>query len=99
VMVDLDEEVVRVCMEYLPSWHQGAFDDARTRLLFEDARAVLEKEDRTYDACDPVWMPLLCLFSLISLRYNHLGVRFRKRFAVPCIHTLLRLQLGIYPCQ
>jgi spermidine synthase len=54
VMVDLDEEVVRICMEYLPSWHQGAFDDARTRLLFEDARAVLEKEDRTYDViiCD-----------------------------------------------
>ena len=54
VMVDLDEEVVDICREHLPSWHQGAFDDPRTRLLFEDARAVLEKEDRTYDIiiCD-----------------------------------------------
>ena len=54
VMVDLDEEVVDICRENLPSWHQGAFDDPRTRLLFEDARAVLEKEDRTYDIiiCD-----------------------------------------------
>ncbi|MEE8547397.1 MAG: polyamine aminopropyltransferase [bacterium] len=54
VMVDLDEEVVRICKEYLPSWHQGAFDDSRTRLLFGDARTVLEKEERTYDViiCD-----------------------------------------------
>lgn len=54
VMVDLDEEVVGICREYLPTWHQGAFEDPRTRLLFEDARAILEKEDRTYDViiCD-----------------------------------------------
>jgi spermidine synthase len=54
VMVDLDDEVVGICREYMPSWHQGAFDDARARLLFEDARAVLEREDRTYDViiCD-----------------------------------------------
>ncbi|UCG38108.1 MAG: polyamine aminopropyltransferase [bacterium] len=54
VMVDLDEEVVDICREYLPTWHQGAFDDSRTRLLHEDARAVLQREDRTYDViiCD-----------------------------------------------
>jgi len=54
VMVDLDEEVVDLCREHMPTWHQGAFDDTRTSLLFEDARAVLEREDRTYDViiCD-----------------------------------------------
>ncbi len=54
VMVDLDEEVVRICEKYLPSWHQGAFNDPRTRIIFDDARAVLEREDRTYDViiCD-----------------------------------------------
>jgi len=54
VMVDLDEEVIGICREYLPSWHQGAFEDPRTTLLFDDARAVLEREDRTYDViiCD-----------------------------------------------
>ena len=54
VMVDLDEEVVNICREHLPTWHQGAFDDPRTRLLFENARNVLEREDRTYDViiCD-----------------------------------------------
>jgi len=54
VMVDLDRQVVGMSREYLASWHQGAFDDPRTRLLFDDARAVLEREDRTYDViiCD-----------------------------------------------
>ena len=53
-MVDLDEEVVNICREHLPSWHQGAFDDSRIRLLHEDARTVLEREDRGYDViiCD-----------------------------------------------
>jgi len=49
VMVDLDAEVVQICREHLPAWHQGAFDDPRTRLVHEDARAVLERENRTYD--------------------------------------------------
>ena len=54
VMVDLDEEVVDICRKHLPSWHRGAFDDNRTRLIHEDARAVLEREDSTYDViiCD-----------------------------------------------
>ena len=54
VMVDLDEEVVDICREYLPTWHEGSFEDARTRVLYEDARAVLERENRTYDViiCD-----------------------------------------------
>jgi spermidine synthase len=54
VMVDLDEEVVRVCKEHLPSWHQGAFNDIRTRIIYDDARAVLAREDSTYDViiCD-----------------------------------------------
>jgi len=49
VMVDLDEEVVRICREYLPSWHQGSFDDPRTRLIHDDARAVLERGNDRYD--------------------------------------------------
>ncbi len=54
VMVDLDEEVVGICRDHMPSWHQGAFDDSRSRLIFGDAKAVLEKEEQTYDViiCD-----------------------------------------------
>ncbi len=54
VMVDLDREVVQLCRDQLPSWHQGAFADSRVRMVYEDARDVLEREKKKYDViiCD-----------------------------------------------
>jgi len=49
LMVDIDAEVVEECRQHLPEWHQGAFDDPRTRLLHEDARAYLEKTSERFD--------------------------------------------------
>ena len=49
VMVDLDEEVVNLCKEHLPTWHQGAFDDPRVELRHEDALAYLENSDEPFD--------------------------------------------------
>jgi spermidine synthase len=43
VMVDLDEELVDMVKVHMPEWHQGAFEDPRTTLLHEDARAYLER--------------------------------------------------------
>lgn len=42
-MVDIDEELVRMCKEYLPSWHKGSFDDKRSIVLFQDARKFVEE--------------------------------------------------------
>src|SRR5262245_25521387 len=39
VMVDIDAEVVERCRRHLPAMHQGAFEDPRTGLRHEDARA------------------------------------------------------------
>jgi spermidine synthase len=49
LMVDIDGEVVEECKKHLPEMHQGAFDDRRTRLLHEDARAYLEKTSDRFD--------------------------------------------------
>lgn len=49
VMVDIDGEVVRVSKEYLPEWHQGAFEDVRTKLYIADAREFLEKTNKKFD--------------------------------------------------
>ena len=48
-MVDIDGEVVELCKTYLPSWHRGAFEDSRTRLIHEDGRAFIENDLSTYD--------------------------------------------------
>lgn len=49
LMVDIDQEVVEACKKYLPTWHQGAFDDPRVRLKFIDARKYLEETKDIYD--------------------------------------------------
>ncbi len=49
VMVDIDEEVVEICRRHLPEMHQGAFEDPRTLVLHEDARAYLERTADRYD--------------------------------------------------
>ena len=42
VMVDIDEELVDMVKVHMPEWHQGAFEDKRTMLLHEDARAYIK---------------------------------------------------------
>lgn len=39
--VDLDPEVVAISREQLEGWHQGAFDDPRVELRFEDIQTTL----------------------------------------------------------
>ncbi|HAA37379.1 MAG TPA: spermidine synthase [Firmicutes bacterium] len=49
VMVDIDREVVELCKEYLPEWHQGAFEDPKVRVHYMDARKYLQKTDEVFD--------------------------------------------------
>lgn len=46
VMVDIDQKVVELCVEHLPSFHEGAFDDSRVTVLHDDARGWLERLER-----------------------------------------------------
>jgi spermidine synthase len=50
VMVDIDEEAVDVCRRFLPSLHQGCFDDPRVELLHLDARKYLSESEQKFDA-------------------------------------------------
>lgn len=49
VMIEIDEEVVKLSKEYLPSFNAGAFDDSRVELLYTDGRKYLEKSDTKFD--------------------------------------------------
>ena len=51
VMVDIDEEVIRVAKTFLPEWHQGAFEDDRLQLLIMDG---LEYVNTTSDRFDVI---------------------------------------------
>ncbi|EEG77029.1 polyamine aminopropyltransferase [Dethiobacter alkaliphilus] len=49
LMVDIDQEVVELCKEYLPEWSQGAFKNPKVEVRFMDARKYLEDTAETFD--------------------------------------------------
>jgi spermidine synthase len=49
VMVDLDEMVVQVSKEFLPTYSNGCFEDPRTVLLIQDAKLYLENTNERFD--------------------------------------------------
>lgn len=58
--VDIDAELIEVAREFLPSWHQGYFDDPRVSLRIEDVNDTLDAIDlksidlAILDLTDPV---------------------------------------------
>jgi len=84
-MVDIDEEVIRICMKYLPEWHRDSFNDHRVKLLFKDGRDFLSETDETFDVIivdltDPVpGTPSVRLYTkefykLVFMRLSNDGV-------------------------
>ncbi|ABM79935.1 polyamine aminopropyltransferase [Hyperthermus butylicus] len=58
VMVDIDGEVVRVAREYLPEWHQGAFDDPRAQVVIMDGFEYIKEAARRGEDFDVIIMDL-----------------------------------------
>jgi spermidine synthase len=48
VMVDIDKEVIDICRQFLPSLHQGSFQDSRLKLYHLDARKYLAETDEKF---------------------------------------------------
>ena len=49
VMIDIDEELVRLCREHLSTWSCGAFEDPRLELVYDDGRKYLEGSKEAFD--------------------------------------------------
>lgn len=84
-MVDLDQEIVELCMKYLPAHHRGAFKDTRLKIIYEDAYTFLEHSKEKFDVAvidvpDPLENgPAINLFtqefySLLSKHMNKNGL-------------------------
>jgi len=85
VMVDIDEELINICRQYLSSWSNGAYEDSRLTLHIGDGRTFLEQAEETFDVVivdlnDPIeGSPAVYLFTrefyqLIDSRLNKDGV-------------------------
>jgi len=81
VMVDIDEELVKVCQQHLGSWSNGAYEDPRLQLHIGDGRKFLEQTEETFDVIlvdlnDPTEdSPAIYLFTqeFYQLVYRRLG--------------------------
>ncbi len=49
VMVDIDEQVIALCKQYLPDFSRGSFTDKRTELYHVDAREYLAQSRDKFD--------------------------------------------------
>ncbi len=49
VLVDIDGELVEICKQYLPGWHQGSFDDPRVEVVIGDGRDYVVKCNEKFD--------------------------------------------------
>jgi spermidine synthase len=49
VQVELDRRVVDLCRQYLPGHSQGAFDDPRLQLVFDDGLHYVETTAKRFD--------------------------------------------------
>lgn len=50
VMVDVDRELVELCMEHLDDWHHDSFDDPRVELVFLDGKEFVAKSRERFDS-------------------------------------------------
>ena len=50
VMVDIDGDAVEFARLHMQSWHKGGFDDPRSEVVIDDARAYLQRSNEKFDA-------------------------------------------------
>jgi len=59
IMVDIDQVACEMCLQHLPEWADGCFEDPRLEVHYEDAKAYMENYQGKFDViimdiCDPI---------------------------------------------
>lgn len=49
IMVDVDESMIRLARTYMGSWHNGAFDNSKVKVVISDAREHLTSSSDIFD--------------------------------------------------
>lgn len=49
VMIDIDEEFINLCKNYLEKWHKGSFNNRRVELFFTDAMEYIKETKLMFD--------------------------------------------------
>jgi spermidine synthase len=85
-MVDIDQQAVELCRQFMPSWSRGAYEDPRARIVYTDGRKFIEETDEVYDVVIIDVVDMLAdspAFRLYTRQfYQHLRKRLRPEAIV-----------------
>lgn len=104
-MVDIDAMVVELSKKYLPEWSDGAFDDARARVIVGDALAFMRESserfgvilsDLTEPLADSPSNPLFNeeVFGLIKSRLDNGGIYVLQASTAAAINAELHCKMA-----
>ncbi|MCS7165232.1 MAG: hypothetical protein RMJ51_03010 [Candidatus Calescibacterium sp.] len=49
IMVDIDEELHKIVLEYLKEWHQNSFQNPKAKIIFEDVKDYIKRCSEKFD--------------------------------------------------
>jgi spermidine synthase len=93
-MVDIDQQAVELCRQFLPSWSRGAYEDSRTRVVYTDGRKFIEETDELYDVVIIDVVDMLADGPAFKLYTREFYRHLRKRLRPDAIVTIQGLEFS-----
>lgn len=112
IMIDIDDEVIRLAKEYLPEMHQGSFNDPRLKLVIDDGRKYLEKTNERFDVIildltDPMeggpsyLLYTVEFYNIVKSKLNNDGIMVTQAtstsYSVRTFATIYRTIASVFP--
>ena len=93
-MVDIDQQAVELCRQFLPSWSRGAFEDPRARLVYADGRKFIEETDELFDVVIIDVVDMLAEGPAFKLYTHQFYQQLRKRLRPEAIVMVQGLEFS-----
>src|SRR5262249_38062010 len=93
-MVDIDQQAVDLCRQFLPSWSRGAYEDPRARVVYDDGRKFIEETDELYDVVIIDVVDMLAEGPAFRLYTREFYRHLRKRMRPDAIVTIQGLEFS-----
>lgn len=93
-MVDIDQQAVDLCRQFLPSWSKGAYEDPRARVVYADGRKFIEETDDLFDVVIIDVVDMLADSPAFNLYTRQFYQQLRKRLRPEAIVMVQGLEFS-----
>lgn len=91
IMVDIDEDVVKISREYLPMMHRNAFDNPKAKILITDGKKYIEETKEKFDV---VILDLTDPYSSVIARDLYTVQFYKKIYSILSDDGVMATQAG-----